>query len=222
MTATTAVPAATPRPAPPKSTLGAITWSSLLVLAGGAWLLEASGATDVDIGVMVALALAVVGAALVVSGWYGRSRGLIALGIPLVLVVGGLGLVDVPLEGGIGGPRYRPHSVAGVERSYSLAIGDLSVDLGGVDFARTRRHVHAQLGIGQLNVTVPVDVRVVVDGHAGAGSVTVFGRQFDECCPTDVHLVGAGAAGGGTLVLDADVGAGNIRIQRGENFRATS
>jgi phage shock protein PspC (stress-responsive transcriptional regulator) len=210
------------RAARPRSPLGAITWSSLLVLAGGAWLLEASGAIDVDVGVVVALALALVGVALLVSAWYGRSRGLIALGIPLVLVVGGLGVIDVPLEGGIGHPTYRPRSVAGVQRSYSLAVGDLSLDLRAVDFSATRRHVHAQLGIGQLNVTVPDDVRVVVDGHVGAGSVTAFGRTSDECCPTDVRLVRPGTAGGGTLLLDADVGAGNIHVKREENLRATS
>ena len=82
--------------------------------------------------------------------------------------------------------------------------------------------MHAQLGIGQLNVTVPADVRVVVDGHVGAGSVTAFGRTSKECCPTDVHRVRPGTPGGGTLVLETEVGAGNIRIQREENLRATS
>lgn len=217
-----AAPATTPRAARPKSPLGAITWSSLLVLAGGAWLLEASGVIDIDVGVVVALALALVGVALLVSAWYGRARGLIALGIPLVLVVGALGVVDVPLDGGIGNPTHRPHSVAAVERSYELGIGDLSIDFRDVDFSATRRRVHAQLGIGQLNVTVPADVRVVVDGHVGAGSVTAFGRTAKECCPTDLHLVRPGTPGGGTLLLDTEVGAGNIRIQREENLRATS
>ena len=50
-----AASATTPRAARPKSPLGAITWSSLLVLAGSAWLLEASGAIHIDVGVVVAL-----------------------------------------------------------------------------------------------------------------------------------------------------------------------
>ena len=219
---TGSVPAAAAHPERPKSHLGAITWSALLVLAGGAWLLDAAGLVDVNVGVVVALGLALVGAALVISTWLGRSRGLIALGIPLALVVGALGVVDVPLDGGIGNPTYRPPTLARVERSYELGIGDLSLDLRAVDFSGTRRHVDAQLGIGQLNVTVPDDVRVVVDGHVGAGSVSAFGRQSNECCPTDVHVVRPGVAGGGTLVLDAEVGAGNIRIKREENRRGTS
>jgi hypothetical protein len=154
-----------------------------------------------------------------VSAWWGRSRGLIALGIPLVLVVGGLGLVDVPLEGGIGSPTYRPTTIGAVHRSYELAIGDLSLDLRRVHFTGRRRHVHAQLGIGQLNVTVPDGVRVVVHGHAGVGSVTAFGRQSEECCPSNLHVDRPGASGGGTLVLDAEVGAGNVHVMRGIDRR---
>ncbi len=211
-------PPAAPRP---RSYLGAVTWSLLLVLAGGAWLLDAAGAVDLDVGVVLALALAVVGGALVVSAWWGRSRGLIALGIPLVLVVGGLGLVDVPLDGGIGNPTYRPTTIGAVHRSYELAIGDLSLDLRRVDFSGGRRHVHAQLGIGQLNVTVPDGVRVVVDGHAGVGSITAFGRQSKECCPSNLRLVRPGAAGSGTLFLDADVGAGHVHVMRDLDRRDT-
>ena len=170
---------------------------------------------------VLALALVVVGGALVVSAWWGRSRGLIALGIPLVLVVGGLGLVDVPLEGGIGNPTYRPTTLAAVHRTYELAIGDLSLDLRRVDFTGARRHVHAQLGIGQLNVTVPDGVHVVVDGHAGVGSVTAFGRQSQECCPSSLHLDRPGVSGDGTLFLDADVGAGNVHVMRGLDRRET-
>jgi phage shock protein PspC (stress-responsive transcriptional regulator) len=222
--ATPTAPAA--RATRPRSYLGAVTWSLLLVLAGGAWLLDAAGAVDLDLGVVLALALALVGAGLVVSAWWGRSRGLIALGIPLVLVVGGFGLVDVPLEGGIGSPTYRPTTIGAVHRSYELAIGDLSLKLGAVDFTGARRHVHTQLGIGQLNVRVPDAVRVVVDGHAGVGSVTAFGRRSDECCKSNLHVVRRGTPGGGTLFLDADVGAGNVRIirdlERKDTIRGTS
>jgi phage shock protein PspC (stress-responsive transcriptional regulator) len=198
----------------PKSSLGAITVSALLILFGGAWVLDASGALDADLGGLLALALVVVGVALVVSAWFGRSRALVALGIPLVLVVGGLGLIGVPLEGGVGARTYRPRTATAVDRSYELAIGALSLDLGAVDFSGERQRVHAQLGIGQLNVTVPRGVRVVVDGHAGAGSITVFGTTHQECCPSDLRLVQRGIAGEGTVLIDAEVGAGNIRITR--------
>jgi phage shock protein PspC (stress-responsive transcriptional regulator) len=211
----------TPDPARRKSHLGAITWSVLLLLGGGAWLLDRAG-LDIDIGVVFALGLAVVGAALVTSAWYGRSRGLILLGLPLVLVIAALGVVDLPLRGGIGAPTYRPATVGAVHHRYELAIGDLSVDLGAVDFAGTARHVEARLGIGQVNVTVPDDVRVVVDAHVNAGSITAFGGNTRDCCPTDLDMVKRGVPGGGTLYVDAQVGAGNIRIKHEEQLRGTS
>ncbi len=217
-----------PTPTGPPSTagrsfLGALTVSALLVLVGVAWVLDASDLWDVDLGVLTAVALAIVGAALVVSTWYGRARGLIALGIPLVLLVGAFGLVDVPLRGGIGDPTHRPRSVGAIDHEYQLAIGNLSVDLRDVDFAGARRHVRAQVGIGQLNVTVPTGVRVVLDAHAGAGGVTTFGRSAHECCPTDVHRVSSGTPGGGVLYLDAEVGAGHVDVtRREESLRASS
>ena len=224
------IPVGAPAPAPvttppgperPKSHLGAITWSLLLLLVGGAWLLGRAG-LDIDVGVVVALALAIVGGALVLSAWYGRSRGLILLGVPLVLMIGVLGVVDLPLRGGVGAPTYRPATVAAVHHRYELAIGDLSVDLAGVDFSGTARHVQARLGIGQLNVTVADGVRVVVGAHVNAGSVTAFGHMTRDCCPTDLDLVERGTAGNGTLYVDARVGAGNIRIKHQEQRRGTS
>jgi phage shock protein PspC (stress-responsive transcriptional regulator) len=205
-----------------RSYLGAITWSSLLVLAGVAWLLDASGAVDVDLGVVVALALALVGVALVISAWLGRARGLIALGIVLALAVGALGLVDVPLRGGIGDPTYHPRTVAGVRGDYALGVGNLAVDLRDVDFSGITRRVHAQVGIGQLDVTVPTGVRVVVDAHVGVGAARLFGSDSDECCPTDAHVV-RGTPGGGTVRIDAEVGAGRLVIvRREESLRVAS
>jgi hypothetical protein len=203
--------------------LGAVALSGLLVLVGTAWVLDASDVVALDLDVVAALALLLVGATLLVSAWYGRARGLIALGVVLMFVVGVLGLVDVPLRGGIGDPTYHPRAAAAVDHDYSLAIGNLSVDLRDVDFAGTTRRVHAQLGIGQLNVTVPTGVRVVLDAHAGVGGVTAFGDASHECCPTDVHRVRPGVPGGGTLHLDADVGAGHVDLtRREESLRASS
>ncbi len=183
------------------------------MLAGGAWLVDLAGIVDVDVAIVVALALAVVGSALVASAWYGRARGLIALGIVLALAVAAFGVLDVPLRGGIGDPTYRPREMEAVKSSYDLAIGKMVLDLRAVDFSGERRSVHAAVGIGDLDVFVPDGVRVVVDGHSGAGSVSVFGRRSETCCPTDVRRVRPGVAGGGSLHLDAEVGAGTVEIK---------
>ncbi|HEY1740548.1 MAG TPA: PspC domain-containing protein, partial [Acidimicrobiia bacterium] len=74
-----------PPPRRERSMLGRLTWSALLLLAGAAALLNATGAVDVDAGFVLTLALVLVGVALLVGAWLGRSRGLIALALLLVL-----------------------------------------------------------------------------------------------------------------------------------------
>lgn len=182
------------------------------MLAGGAWLLDLAGWVNVDLGTVFALGLAIVGIALVTSAWRGRAHGLIALGILLALIVGAFGVIDVPLRGGIGDTTYRPRTVSAVDRVYETAIGRLTVDLRNVDFSGRQRMVLARVGLGKLQVLVPYGVRVVLKGHAGAGSVHAFGARTQDCCPTDVRHVRPGEPGGGRLVLDAEVGAGDVEI----------
>jgi hypothetical protein len=186
--------------------------SALLVLAGSAWLLDASGLAAVDLAVVVALALAVVGVALLVSAWIGRARGLIAIGVLLALAVASFGVIDVPLRGGIGDPVHRPRSLAALDHTYELAVGELTLDLHRLDFSGETRRVRVRVGIGEMHLRVPAVARVVVDAHAGIGTVNTFRRSTHECCPTDVRRVRPGLSGAGTLVLAADVGVGTIEI----------
>jgi hypothetical protein len=53
-----------------------------------------------------------------------------------------------------------------------------------------------------------------VHGHAGVGTVSILGRDEGNCCPSDMHVMRAGAPGRGTLVLYARVGTGAIDITR--------
>ena len=121
-------------------------------------------------------------------------------------------MIDVPVRGGIGDVTHRPHTIAAVDSTYELAIGSLVVDLRDVDFSARSREVRATLGIGELDVYVPDDVRVVLDGHAGAGSVHTFGRDSNQCCPTDVARTRPGLPGAGTLHLVAEVGVGDVAV----------
>jgi len=205
-----------------RSHLTAITLSALLAVVGGAWLFDLAGLIAVDVGEMFAIALAVVGAGLVASAWFGRARGLIVSGILLSLIVGAFGVIDVPLRGGLGDTTYRARSVTDIETTYEMAFGRLTVDVGDVDFSGHRRALTATLGVGKLAVIVPDDVRVVVDGHAGVGSVNAFDRRSADCCPVDVSTVRTGDLGGGTLRLTVEVGVGDVEIKTKEDTRGTS
>jgi hypothetical protein len=191
----------------------AITLSALLILGGVTWLVAAADWSSVDFGVVAAIALTIVGAGLIASAWIGRARGLVVLGVLLALVVGAFGAIDVPIRGGIGDVTYRPATRAGVHHRYRMAIGRLELDFRNTSLAHHRTDVTATVGIGRLVVRVPDDVRLVVRGHAGVGSVSFFGDERGRCCPANEHLVRRGLPGGGTLVLDARVGAGDVAVQ---------
>ena len=62
-----------------------------------------------------------------------------------------------------------------------------------------------------------------LDGNVRAGSITAFDEDRHTCCPSDVHVVRPGRVGAGTVIVDADVGAGHIDItRREESLRASS
>jgi hypothetical protein len=161
---------------------------------GGAWLLDVSGLVAVDVAVVIAL----VGVALVVSAWVGRARGLIAMGILLGLAVALFGVIDVPLRGEWATPSTgRIRSPRSTTPTTSRSASSRSTCAHSTSRARP---------------VVPAVARVVVDGHAGVGTVNSFRRSTHECCPTDVRRVRPGLTGAGTLVLSTEVGVGTIEI----------
>ncbi|MGQ0825980.1 MAG: PspC domain-containing protein [Actinomycetota bacterium] len=196
----------------PKPFLGPLVISVLLVGAGIAALVEVLDIAEIDLQAAAAVALAVVGVALVVSAWYGRARGLVLLGILLTIKLSVLAVIDVPLEGGIGDRLYRPTTVADVRDEYRLAMGQMTVDLRDVPFREGTRTVEASVGMGELQVQLPDDVSVRVDAHSGAGVVKLFGREAEGWDVDDDRVVTE--PGGATLVLDLEVGFGGIEVVR--------
>ena len=161
-------------------------------------------------------ALVVVGAALVLTTWFGRGGLLIALGVLLFVLLSVSTLIDVPFKGGVGQRTERPVSVAEVKPEYHLAAGELTVDLAGVSFpAESTTDVEATVGAGHLVVIVPRGVEVDVHGHAGAGEVRFLGDdgQGGVRVDRDAQLHAGGGAGAARINLDAEVGLGQVEVQ---------
>src|SRR4051812_13519780 len=91
--------------------LGALTSGLLLIGAGIVGLLLAGGNT-IEPSYVFAAGLLVVGAALVVSTWFGRSFVLIPLGLLMVGLMSVSTVVDVPITGGIGHKSVTPLSIS--------------------------------------------------------------------------------------------------------------
>lgn len=170
----------------------------------------------------LALALAVVGVGLLVGAWFGRSRGLIAVGLLLVPTVLGVSLLEdvVPLDWGPRGRRagvldIAPEQVEDLRPRYQLAAGKLNLDLTGLaDEPDAEPAIDAQVGLGAISVLVPADAEVRVSATAGVG-------ELDLALPNRVVEGGAGlqrdaflAGTGPTLDLDLGVGMGEINVRR--------
>ena len=123
---------------------------------------------------------------------------------------GAVAMTGVPLTGGIGQRVVQPTTPSELRATYRLAAGSLTVDLTHVPLGPAVRTVTASVAVGQLVVDVPRGVVVDVDAHSGIGNV-----DYGASGPTAfaVPLTAFGPARP-QLVIDAQVGIGQIQLQR--------
>jgi predicted membrane protein len=195
-----------------RSFLTPITLSVLLIGAGAVALLDSIDAVHVTLAAVLATGLIVVGAALVLSAWFGRARGLIPIGVLLLLATIPASVIDVPISGGIGEQSYHPVTHADLRSEYELGIGHMTIDLQDVPLSGRVTTIRGSLGIGELDVDVPANVRVDVRAHAGAGATELFGHE-ENGWTRDNHVI-AGVRQRGVLRLVLRVGAGAIKVRR--------
>jgi hypothetical protein len=195
-----------------RSFLTPITLSVLLIGAGAAALLDSVEAVHLTLATILASGLIVVGAALVLSAWFGRARGLIPIGVLLLLATIPASVIDVPISGGIGARNYHPVTRTDVQHEYELGIGHLTIDLQDVPLSGEVTTIRGSLGIGELDVDVPANVRVDVRAHTGAGTTELFGH-LDDGWSREKHAI-AGVRQPGVVRLVLRVGAGTIKVRR--------
>jgi phage shock protein PspC (stress-responsive transcriptional regulator) len=216
----------TPPPAPPKaprdpSFLVPLTLSVGAIAVGVLLVLGASGQLDVTVADLFGAALLATGLGLVIATWFGRGRALIPVGIVLAAGLVIAATVNVPLRGGIGSRNIAASSVNELQSNYQLGVGKQDIDLHNLILAGHTAHVKARLGVGQLFISVPDNVKVVVHAHAGAGQTNVFDVEQDG---TSIDHTTTAAAGPpqetgrpqqvGELDLDVRVGVGDIDVVR--------
>jgi phage shock protein PspC (stress-responsive transcriptional regulator) len=208
--------AAQPAPRPRKPSLTLPVLGVLLAVAGLLGLLAVLDVYEIDLDLAFAAALAITGVAIAVGAFVGyRVGALVPLGL---LLLGGFAFaasLPVSLSAGIGDKVERPVDAAVLEQSYEYGIGDYELDLTNVALAEGETHVGVSLGIGSLVVTLPDDVAVDIDAHAGAGEVNVLGATDDGIgADREIQLPGS-EPDAPTLALDASVGFGQIEVRRG-------
>lgn len=183
----------------------------LLLAAGVTATLAAAG---VSIGTQEGIGIAVVaaGGVLVAGAFFGASPWLAIIPLSAVAIVGTLAAAGATLDGPIGERSFTPATSADLPSEYRVAIGELHVDLSDTAFATGVTRLKVHVGVGESRITVPDDVTVRIDAHAGAGDIHLPGGQSDGT-DVDRHET-LTASGGRVLELDADVGLGDLRVER--------
>ncbi len=121
-----------------------------------------------------------------------------------------MAVFDVHLGRGIGDRTYTPATTQELRNDYQLGIGSLELDLSQLQLPPGETHLTTSVDVGDLQVIVPAGVALRAHGDVQVGNVEILGTQ-DDGRNADVDVSQAGKR---VLVLDADVGAGNLSVER--------
>jgi phage shock protein PspC (stress-responsive transcriptional regulator) len=194
---------------------------ALALMMGGAAAIVAMTTSGVGAVEVAAVTLAVIGAGLVVGSLVRGGRGLIAVAIPLGLITYAMAVMPASHFGprhGFGDRTWQAHTAAEVQPTYQLRAGDATLDLRELalpDSANVPTTVH--LGLGELTVLLPANADVTVHCEASVvGEVQCLdGSGEGPKAVVDRTDYGADGQGkGGTIVLNASVGTGQITVSR--------
>jgi len=208
-----APPPRPPKPPRPPSILGPLALSVGVVVIGALFALDAAHSISISAQAVFAAALLTVGIALVIGTWIGRARALIAVGIVLTVALAITAALDVPLRGGIGTHNDAPTTTTNIPAAYHLGIGEQNIDLSNLNLAGKNVHVTAGVGVGHLSVVVPPSVLVVVHSRVGAGEIAVLDERTNGThLNRTVSIPATGTTKPGEIVLDLQVGAGQVEV----------
>lgn len=184
------------------------------------------------IAIGIAAGLGVLGLGLLISGLVGRRAGWLAPFAVLGIVAA---VFTSVIPSGLTEPWRAGQAVERVttltgDNAYQLGMGELRVDLTGAKYAQTPGvdRISATVGMGQLDVVLPEGVRVTVHAKARAGELLALDsneqavRLMGTDSPGQHHQSGTGweetvtfGSGPEQMVVDAEVGLGQIRITTG-------
>lgn len=124
--------------------------------------------------ISLSVALAVVGAGLVMGGWF-RARGLATVGALLTLALLTTSVVaEAPRDAKYGDVEWRPTDAIGTEQDYKLGVGSATLDLTALPLAAGQRiTINASVILGGLKVKVPRTARIELEAQVGLGDVSV-------------------------------------------------
>jgi phage shock protein PspC (stress-responsive transcriptional regulator) len=211
-------PPVPPRPRKPKirSRLGRATFSAALLAAGILAIVHSAG-VHISPAAYPAIALAVVGAGLVVGAWVGRARLLIPLGFALTLAL--MIATAASHQSFEPAPRdnvWAPVSVAEINPDGYRGSGSALLDLTQIDFSGHDVPITVHMEFGDLRILLPPNVDVDVTARVQIGDMQVFRNRQSGIRDDTYHVVDEGpdGPGPGKLRLNVEVEMGSLEVSR--------
>ncbi|MFE6779108.1 PspC domain-containing protein [Streptomyces sp. NPDC057702] len=219
----------TPPPAPRGEGIGGRTFllaaCAAIIGTSTTWSAQPLG-TSLEIG--LACALAVFGLGLVVSSLYGRTSGGTMVSVVLTAaMLAGAAALPKSVTADWRERTWQATSASDLRDRYELGTGYARLDLTALRPGRGRTlATHASVGAGKLKVTVPADVTLRLDVAVGLGDIQLPGDPGSDVdvAPRRSHEATLHPRAGGkplpaaktrgTLVLDLDVGVGQVAVVR--------
>jgi phage shock protein PspC (stress-responsive transcriptional regulator) len=152
------------------------------------------------------------GAAIVAGAFLKPIRWLVLPAVALALASGAIAASGIDFDGGVGDVEYRPASTIDLRDRYELGMGELVVDLRHTRLPAGDVPLELDLGVGEARVIVPDDVCVATSADIGIGNVRLFGSD-NGGIDVDFEELPDAAPDVTRLVLDAEVGMGEVRVE---------
>lgn len=155
-----------------------------------------------------AVGLTVVAIGLILGAFLRKGYGLLVVTGPLLAFVVLASLVGpVSFDEQYAGERnYAPTTVAELQPNYTVQLGDLQLDLRGLDLTESKS-ISVAVTMGNASIYVPKSMSIVTDCSAVAGDT--------NCGPNDVLQQGSSSDNPSVLTIEGSVRAGNLEVIRG-------
>lgn len=185
----------------------------VMIFIGLLWLLERTGAIDVSVTAVLALATMVLGISLVLLARNGPHVGLIVFGTVLAFVT--LVTAAAPFEGfqgGLGDRTYEISSADDIRVDYNQAVGKLTIDLSEIEDLEAVTPMTASVGMGELLVRIPQGMPIRVDASVGAGQIEILGRVTEGVDIDESYASPGYSQSSASLSLELQAFTGRVEV----------
>lgn len=195
---------------------GGVIFGTILIIAGGVWLLAQLDLPVPPWRVILSGALILVGLGILVGARRGMNGGLVVLAVLLTAVLAAG--TRVPLgtfESGFGDRNVFIDGPGQLETDYGHAFGAMRIEVTDAALPDGTTRLNASMAFGDLRITVPPGVGVRVNAATAFGSIRVLDEELGAFGEREFVTPGYQQA---TKRLELDVNAafGSTRVIRGQ------